>query len=896
MFSDIKRLKERKKFLQQDLEKGWDDRFYLYKIQDYSPVSRKPRKVYNLKSTQKNSNNISGMRHGHNGMYNSVNKEIDNGNISINTKMEYPAIDIDSDVVDLWNALGVTQKYRMMFANKMLYFNDGIHNSIIDYERNSLRKIHDLIVKITNELVNRKKVLKEIDKDIIMFQNEKNVNTNDKILNEIKQQLKSLQSTSANIYIYVSNLRKAMAFDITNGKFDLKKINSSYIFESNFLLKLNMELSFIRDSQVGTLLNLQNNFDPFLSEIDEGNKSIIESNYVLLNELIYTNVSLGKQYSNYTKNLHKLRKINNSTKKVKREYVNAESTKIKRNYDNVVTKEELEKTFNDVDKKINIDTSSKNQKSNKDSGHNLKKSLSAPKIDSEKKSRIQNQNNENNNSNTSGKFSDLPEVDGNYINDNDTAIKNLPKLKDSKQSSSKEISQQKTENNSVKLLFYTEDLLYLSKQYNIYHKKIPQKQFITFHVLSDINEYINASTNPIVVTSYNDKKEISSLVILSYLQEENNSLCIKHLSSPKVGLKEFMNSLISFIKQNIPYEHLYIDLYYENENGKLTLDKDINLLFKELKFQWVKLENLENGIRYQKLKLKNDSCMISESRNQQSKSLINIQSGLVIYCKDNIPSNDNNDDTYKEINLLHLQVCEKAFKNSTEKVNKITSLFSPLKFLNSKKVNDIKKLIDKENIQLQIHNEDNSQIYASLFNINATVESFSTVKINSKVYNRLRGKIEMLKHKDTEQIFYMIVSNDSHPILICEMNQKFKAYMNSDDNGTNIYEKFYSIYPQLESCENNKTIHSIYIPKITKEVKTQSNDILNSKIDNITKMYNYAKLSIGDNSFDEKKSLKIFPNNETDIILSNELFFSIINIELLNECNIPCVFCSIISS
>ena len=893
MFSDIKRLKERKKYRQQDLEKGWDDRFYLYKIQDYSPVSRKPRKVYNLKSTQKNSNNISGMRHGYNGMYNSVNKENDNANISISTKMECPAVEIESDVVDLWNDLGVTQKYRMMFANKMLYFNDGIHSSIIDYERNSLRKIHDLIVKITNELVNRKKILKEIDKDIIMFQNEKNVNINDKILNEIKQKLKILQNTSANIYIYVSNLRKSMAFDITNGKFDLKKINSSYIFESNFLLKLNMELSFIRDSQVGTLLNLQNNFDPFISEIDEGNKSIVESNYVLLNELIYTNVSLGKQYSNYTKNLHKLRKINNSTKKVKREYVNAD-TKLKRNYDNVVTKEELEKTFNDVDKKLNIDTSSKNQKSNKESGHNLKKSLSAPKIDSEKKSRVQNQNNDNNNSNTSGKFSDLPEVDGNYINDNDTAIKNLPKLKDSKQSSSKEISQQKSENNSVTLSFYTEDLLYLSKQYNIYHKKIPQKQFITFHVLSDINEYINTSTNPIVITSYNDKKEISSLVILSYVQEENNSLCIKHISSPKVGLKEFMDSLISFIKQNIPYQHLYIDLYYENENGKLTLDKDINLLFKELKFQWVKLENLENGIRYQKLKLKNDSCMTSESRNQQS--LINIQSGLVIYCKDNVTSNDNNDDTYKEINLLHLQVCEKVFKKSIEKVNKITSLFCPLKFLNSKKVDDIKKLLDKENIKLQIDKEDNNQIYASLFNINSSFDSFSTVKINSKQYIRLRGKIEILKHKDTEQIFYMIVSNDSHPFLICEMNQKFKAYMNSDDNGTNIYEKFYSIYPQLESCENDKNIYSIYIPKIRKEVKTQSNDILNSKIDNISKIYNYAKLSIGDSTYDEKKSLKISPNNETDIILSNDLFFSIINIELLNEFNIPCVFCSIISS
>ena len=65
---------------------------------------------------------------------------------------------------------------------------------------------------------------------------------------------------------------------------------------------------------------------------------------------------------------------------------------------------------------------------------------------------------------------------------------------------------------------------------------------------------------------------------------------------------------------------------------------------------------------------------------------------------------------------------------------------------------------------------------------------------------------------------------------------------------------------------------------------------------NISKKHNYAKLSIGDSTYDEKKSLKISPNNETDIILSNDLFFSIINIELLNEFNIPCVFCSIISS
>ena len=165
---------------------------------------------------------------------------------------------------------------------------------------------------------------------------------------------------TVNIFLNVLKMRKSIAFDITNGKFDLKKINSSYIFESNFLLKLNADLTFIRDSQVGTLLNIQNNFDPFLTETlssEDNLKSLNESCYHLLNEIIFTNVTLGKNFTNFSKNVHKLRKIASSSKKMKREYVNADNSQLnkKRDYNNnIVTKEELEKTFNEVDKKIHV--------------------------------------------------------------------------------------------------------------------------------------------------------------------------------------------------------------------------------------------------------------------------------------------------------------------------------------------------------------------------------------------------------------------------------------------------------------------------------------------------------------------------------------------------------------
>ena len=56
-------------------------------------------------------------------------------------------------------------------------------------------------------------------------------------------------------------------------------------------------------------------------------------------------------------------------------------------------------------------------------------------------------------------------------------------------------------------------------------------------------------------------------------------------------------------------------MIYENINDNIILNKEIDNIFRELKFKWIKLENLEGGIRYQKMKYINPNYITSNNIN-----------------------------------------------------------------------------------------------------------------------------------------------------------------------------------------------------------------------------------------------------------------------------------------
>ena len=71
--------------------------------------------------------------------------------------------------------------------------------------------------------------------------------------------------------------------------------------------------------------------------------------------------------------------------------------------------------------------------------------------------------------------------------------------------------------------------------------------------------------------------------------------------------------MLCYIKENsvniFGFEHnkkdkdIYIDLYYKNENGKFQINTEIRDFFRnQLKFKWVKLENISKYVRFQKMR------------------------------------------------------------------------------------------------------------------------------------------------------------------------------------------------------------------------------------------------------------------------------------------------------
>ena len=68
-------------------------------------------------------------------------------------------IEIDNELINLWDSLGVTLEFRKKFNFKLNYFSNEYQKIILDCEKYKMKKIYDLIIKITNESIDKDKLL-----------------------------------------------------------------------------------------------------------------------------------------------------------------------------------------------------------------------------------------------------------------------------------------------------------------------------------------------------------------------------------------------------------------------------------------------------------------------------------------------------------------------------------------------------------------------------------------------------------------------------------------------------------------------------------------------------------------------------------------------------------------
>ena len=690
--------------------------------------------------------------------------------------------EIDNELSNLWNTLGVTSDFKKKFQFRLTYFGEEYQKIIIEVEKQKMKKIYNLIRKITNDIINKDKNIVNLKRLNVIIQNEIDNLEDDKHIIEAKKELIILKENLLNIYQQINELRKLITFDLINNKFDLSLMISSYILEPNFLLKLNKDLRIIKDGIIGTIFGIKGLFDPLLMEFSEEKNSqkSYDAYYTLFNELIYNNFNLGNK-----KKLNKL----------------------------IIKKSEKNK--------IDI--------------NNIKLHYSFRK--------------------------------NNFINSKDEI--EIPK------------------NFDDKIHFFTQEVIQLENIYKDYFQFIPKNQKIIFNIKDNIYEYSNKITPMFIIKKV--KGNLCLFCSLNYSSEEDNTLQISSFSTNNNDIDEMKNNILEIIKlintHKIICQYITIDLYNKKKDGKFILDKDISNVFKQLNFKWAKLENLYEGIRFQKMRYINNNSI----DNSITISAFTLSCGLIIYYGyDKIEKIKKSKDFNFNINNLNINILEKLKDKSEEQLKKISIYLKNIHYNEISDLNELKGILQSKNIKINLENNLSNKILYVIFHINPQFNSFFPIEINKKKYIRIKSKIDVLIDKETNQKFYMIIMKDGNGLIIAEPNDKFNKILQNKQ--INIYNIFSSIYHRVESVKEE--VSSIYIPEINCESLSKNNTIQNSSIENISYVCDFFKLSSNE-LLNNKNIISLLPK-ENDIVIKEHFFLSIVNVEIAKELDIPSVFNCII--
>ena len=748
-------------------------------------------------------------------------------NISL-IKRKKEELEIDNDLIKSWERLSVSNEFKQAFKSKLKYFNREYQEKLIESEKIKMNKIFDLISRITIESISR-------EKEILILKTFQEMNytyyCDSKNYNEAKKYLKNLRNHTINFYLLINELRNLTSFDIIQGKFDIDKNRYFKNIHPENYFKLNNELKFIFECTLGKIFKIKNVFDILFMDFDNENfdkRKFYDVLQTFINELIYYNF--------------------NSIKKINKIYI--------RNHDK------------SIDTKLNHNFSTSKFNSlehNEKANFDINKKKRKDSITCKDQSELNDESKFINIQKDTEEEFNVPEVDDNYINEVDI--------------------------NKYHFEFFTQDISKLEDIYNKYFINIPKEQVKTFNIKENLYEYSKGIKTMFIIKK-NNNNNINLFTSLNYIKDENNTLHMSNFSTSKNNYQEIkkeIEDIINFLSKNqVKYQYLTIDLYYEDIDGKMILNDNINNIFKELKFKWSKLENLEGGIRFQKMKYTNPNFIESNSNDN---SIIKITSGSIIYYgsdkMEDIKISKDSKDFILNLNLFNIKILEKIYENKIKDIEQIKFNLNNLYYNESNDLTEINNILLSENINIKLPSlKKGNTILYDLFKINIQFDSFIPVKINEKKYIRINSEIQVLFEKETQQKLYMIFINDSNILIIAEPNIKFNQKLIKE--GNNIYNIFNEIYHNIE--ELNENISAIYIRELNEDkIYIGNNTFENTQINNIHQIYNFYKLtSITDNNI---YSIKILPR-ENDIIIKDNFFISIMNSEIANDYNISSLFCT----
>ena len=822
--SNVKLISERKKIKKEN--NVWNDRFFLGKMEDYA------------KKNNVNSNYMTKFKKKGSEQYKKKLYLKHQNNTLVN---------IDEGLIETWNELGVNENWRYYFLQKIIVYKDIIQNAILSVEQSKMEQVKEIMKKIEKDYSNKEKSIEKLQNMNNFLQNQTNIHTNDKIYSELKSNLEIVKKAYISIIKGISQLNEITGNDIKEGKYKVEKMKCitmpfDFIENSKTFNDLLQDLNFIKNGYIGKLFSIRNNIDILITDLNKNNdydisNEAIESFYIVINETTFKDIIKAKANNvplTYTTGNAKRTKSNNrhNIERKQKEFVDAKE----------VSKHSRQPgVFNPIIGEKNvIECKSKDDEDKKDN----KESVST--LSKRKSSKTDN--------NKRNKEKEI-EIDNKTIMSNNE--RNL--------------------NNSI-IFFYSDNISELAKDYEEYFNKIPESQRGTFHIENNITSLIKGIM-PIILIKKEDNV-IKSILSLSVSNEDNNAFIVNHYSTlSNDTIKSQFEEFTNYLKENkINYSSIFIHLYYCMKEGNLALSQEINVIMIQLKFKWVKLENLDNGTRFQKMQLRNQN---SKQIHKKIEPIIEIKTSLLFLQSEDELTKESSKTFESSLNPFMKLIVDNLINSNTKELDSIKGLIESLKIDEGNDKEDIQRFISSNKIKDIISDLKISQYHSAYFELNPMFDSIMTMKLNNKVYHRISSKVEVLLEKETNQKFYMLLTSDSSTFIIAELNEKCKREFTKG----NIYEAFSSFNSKIEPLPT-ENVNSIYIPSFTDEQINSTNDFENKK------GISYALIKSSDKV--DKVSISINPG-EGDVVIENDFFIGVMNFDISNDFNISSIFCGIVN-
>ena len=822
--SNVKLISERKKIKKEN--NVWNDRFFLGKMEDYA-------KKNNVNSNYMTKFKIKGSEQYKKKLY------LKHQNNTL--------VNIDEGLIETWNELGVNENWRYYFLQKIIVYKDIIQNAILSVEQSKMEQVKEIMKKIEKDYSNKEKSIEKLQNMNNFLQNQTNIHTNDKIYSELKSNLEIVKKAYISIIKGISQLNEITGNDIKEGKYKVEKMKCitmpfDFIENSKTFNDLIQDLNFIKNGYIGKLFSIRNNIDILITDLNKNNdydisNEAIESFYIVINETTFKDIIKAKANNvplTYTTGNAKRTKSNNrhNIERKQKEFVDAKEVSKHSRQPGVFNPIIGEKNVIECKSKDDED-----KKDNKESVSTLSKRISS-KTDNNKRN----------------KEKEI-EIDNKTIMSNNE--RNL--------------------NNSI-IFFYSDNISELAKDYEEYFNKIPESQRGTFHIENNITSLIKGIM-PIILIKKEDNV-IKSILSLALSHEDNNAFIVNHYSTlSNDTIKSQFEEFTNYLKENkINYSSIFIHLYYCMKEGNLALSQEINVIMIQLKFKWVKLENLDNGTRFQKMQLRNQN---SKQIHKKIEPIIEIKTSLLFLQSEDELTKESNKTFESSLNPFMKLIVDNLINSNIKELDSIKGLIESLKIDEGNDKEDIQRFISSNKIKDIISNLKISQYHSAYFELNPMFDSIMTMKLNNKVYHRISSKVEVLLEKETNQKFYMLLTSDSSTFIIAELNEKCKREFTKG----NIYEAFSSFNSKIEPLPT-ENVNSIYIPSFTDEQINSTNDFENKK------GISYALIKSSDKV--DKVSISINPG-EGDVVIENDFFIGVMNFDISNDFNISSIFCGIVN-